>query len=406
MTAEKIMQIINDTAYIRTGGSNEELACANYLKSVAEELGIPAYLEDFTVNLATMKTAHLYVDGKEIECTGYTGSGCANLEAPIFYVRSTDPYSLSQVKGKIVLVEGGIGHWTYRDLVENGAIGFITFGGNAHAADSDVERRELRAPLYEGIAKLPGVNINIKSAIALVEAGAQTAKIVLDQDEFEGKSHNVIFDLPGEIEETIVFSAHYDSTSLSQGSYDNMSGTVGLLAMADYFKSAPHRYSMRFVLCGSEERGLLGSKAYVAAHEEDLKKTVLNINLDMIGSIMGKFIAACTCETDAVSYIKYMGYELGFPVAARQDVYSSDSTPFADKGVPAISFARLASGNAAPIHNRYDTPAVLSGEQMVQDIEFIQAFASRMANAVFMPIEKKMPDNMKEKLDKYLVRKR
>ena len=151
---------------------------------------------------------------------------------------------------------------------------------------------------------------------------------------------------------------------------------------------------------------LCGSKAYVEAHEEDLKKTVLNINLDMIGSIMGKFIAACTCENDAVSYIKYMGYELGFPVAARQDVYSSDSTPFADKGIPAISFARLASGNAAPIHNRFDTPAVLSGEQMVQDIEFIQAFASRMANAVFMPIEKKMPDNMKEKLDKYLVRKR
>ena len=363
-------------------------------------------MEDFTVNLATIKNAHLYVDGKEIECTGYTGSGCAELEAPLYYLRSTDPFSLSQAKGKIVLVEGGIGYWTYRDLVENGAIGFVTFGGNAHAADSDVERRELRSQLCEGVAKLPGVNINIKSAIALVEAGAQTAKIVLEQDEFEGKSHNVIFDLPGEIEETIVFSAHYDSTSLSQGSYDNMSGTVGLLAMADYFKTAPHRYSMRFVLCGSEERGLLGSKAYVEAHEEDLKKTVLNINLDMIGSIMGKFIACCTCEADAVSYIKYMGYELGFPVATRQDVYSSDSTPFADKGVPAISFARLASGNAAPIHNRYDTPAVLSGEQMVEDIEFIQAFASRMANAAFMPIEKKMPDNMKEKLDKYLVRKR
>ncbi len=406
MTAEKIMQIINDTAYVRTGGSDEELACANYLKTVADELGIPAHLEDFTVNMATVKDAHLYIDGEEIVCKGYMGAGSQTIEAPLFYLTSTDPYSLSQVKGKIVLAEGRIGHWTYRDIVEKGAIGFITYDGNANYADCDIDNRELRAQVCEGVAKLPGVNINVKSAIKIVESGAKTAKIVLEQDEFEGKSHNVVFDLPGEIEDTIVFTAHYDSTSLSQGSYDNMSGSVGLLAMADYFKTAPHRYSMRFVLCGSEERGLLGSKAYVASHEAELEKTVLNINLDMIGSIMGKFIACCTCVADAVSYIKYMGFELGFPVGAYQDVYSSDSTPFADKGIPAISFARIAPGNAATIHNRYDTPAVLSGERMVADIEFIQAFASRMANAVFMPIEKKMPDNMKEKLDKYLVRKR
>ncbi len=406
MTAEKIMQIIRDTAYVRTGGSDEELACANYLKNVADELGIPAHLEDFPVGMATVKDAHLYIDGEEIVCKGYMGAGTATVEAPLFYLTSTDPYSLSQIKGKIVLAEGRLGHWTYRDVVEKGAVGFISYDGHVNYADEDIDNRELRPQLWEGIAKLPGVNINVKSAIKIVESGAKIAKIVLEQDEFEGKSHNVVFDLPGEIEDTIVFTAHYDSTSLSQGSYDNMSGTVGLLAMADYFKTAPHRYSMRFVLCGSEERGLLGSKAFVAAHEDEISKFALNINLDMIGSIMGKFIGVCTCEADAVSYIKYMGYELGFPVATRQDVYSSDSTPFADKGVPAISFARIAPTNTATIHNCYDTPAILSGEQMVKDIEFIQAFASRMANAVFMPIEKKMPDNMKEKLDKYLTRKR
>ena len=406
MNAEKIMQIINDTAYVRTGGTSEELACANYLKNVADELGIPAHLEEFAVNMATVKDAHLYIDGEEIECKGYMGSGSAELEAPLFYLNSTDPYSLNQVKGKIVLAEGRIGHWTYRDIVEQGALGFITYDGNVNYADCDIDNRELRPQVCEGVAKLLGVNINVKSAVKIVESGAKTAKIVLNQDEYEGKSHNVVFELPGEIEDTIVFTAHYDSTSLSQGSYDNMTGSVGLLAMAEHFKDAPHRYSLRFVLCGSEERGLLGSKAYVAAHEEELGKFALNINLDMIGSIMGKFIACCTCEADAVSYIKYMGFELGFPVATRQDVYSSDSTPFADKGVPAISFARIAPGNTATIHNRYDTPALLSGERMVEDIAFIQAFAARMANAVYLPIDKKMPDNMKEKLDKYLVRKR
>jgi hypothetical protein len=43
---------------------------------------------------------------------------------------------------------------------------------------------------------------------------------------------------------------------------------------------------------------------------------------------------------------------------------------------------------------------------MVKDIEFIQAFTDRMANAVRIPIKREMPENMKERLDEYLGRKR
>ena len=143
-----------------------------------------------------------------------------------------------------------------------------------------------------------------------------------------------------------------------------------------------------------------------AAKAEGLEKIVLNVNLDMIGCIMGKFIACCTSEEALVSYIKYMASELGFGCSAYQDVYSSDSTPFADKGIPAISFARIAPGNAATIHNSYDTPDVMSAEQMVKDLQFIESFVNRMSNAACCPVERKMPENMKEKLDEYLARKR
>ena len=132
----------------------------------------------------------------------------------------------------------------------------------------------------------------------------------------------------------------------------------------------------------------------------------LNINLDMIGCIMGKFIACCTTEEQLVSYINYFGNELGFGISIRQDVYSSDSTPFADKGVPAVSFARIAPSNTATIHNSYDTMAVMSGEQIVEDIDILVKFTDRMANAVRCPVGRTIPDNMKEKLDIYLARKR
>jgi hypothetical protein len=96
----------------------------------------------------------------------------------------------------------------------------------------------------------------------------------------------------------------------------------------------------------------------------------------------------------------------GFGVRARQDVYSSDSTPFADKGIPAISFARLTPAGTSNIHSRYDSQLVLSMDNMVADIDFIGDFVDIMANAAQCPVAREMPDNMKEKLDIYLNRKR
>ena len=404
MDAKQIMKIFEDTAYVRMGGSMEELKAAEYLKAKCAELGFAAEIVPFDVDMATIQEAKLIVDGEEITCKGYFNAGNAELEAPFYYLRSTDKYALSQCKGKIVMIDGYLGYWMYQDIMENGAVGFITYDGNINYADCDIDQRELRAQVHKG-NKIPGVNINAKDAVKLISNGAKTAKIVLRQHEYVGQSHNVVLDMPGQIDEYIAFTAHYDSTSLSQGAYDNMSGSVGILGIAEHFAKNPHRYGLRFIWCGSEERGLLGAKAF-CANEEALKNCVLNINLDMIGCIMGKFIACATSEEKLVSYIEYMGMEHGMAVAARQGVYSSDSTPFADKGVPAVSFARLAPPNTGTIHNSYDTIALMSGEQMVQDIEFLVAFSDRMANAVKMPVAKEIPENMKEKLDEYLTRKR
>ena len=405
MENQKIMDIFRDTAYVRMGGSPEELECAQYLREQCEELGLKAEIEEFPVQMADIQEAKLVVDGQEIPCKGYRNAGSSEVEAPLYYLTSTDAYSLSQCRGKIVMIDTYLGYWVYQDLLENGAVGFITYDGNANFVDFDIDQRELREQVHQG-KKIPGVNINAKHAISLIENNAKTAKILLQQQEYTGASRNVILDMPGETEETIVFTAHYDSTSLSQGAYDNMSGSVGILGVAEYFTHHPHRYSLRFVWCGSEERGLLGSKAYCQAHEEELKKVVLCINLDMIGCIMGKLIACCTSEDKLVHYIQYFAQEQGRGITARQDVYSSDSTPFADKGVPAGSFARIAPGHTAPIHNSYDTMKVMKAEHMQEDIAFVAAFADRMANAARCPVERKMPDNMKEKLDIYLCRKR
>ena len=404
MDAKRIMDLFRETAYVRVGGSAEERKAAEYLQDQLARMGLEAQLQPFPVAMADIQEAELLADGASIPCKGYLCAGSAEVEAPFYYLRDLDDVSLSQCRGKIVMIDGYLRYWTYQDLLEYGALGFITYDGNANFADRDIDQRELRSFVSRG-KRIPGVNINVKDAIALVEKDVKTVRIILKQEEYTADSQNVLLTLPGEIDRFITFTAHYDSTSLSQGAYDNMSGAIGLLSLAEYFARNPHRYGLRFLWCGSEERGLLGSKAY-CADDENLKDCVLNINLDMIGCLMGKFISVATAEEKVCHYIGYLASELGFPVEVRQDVYSSDSTPFADKGIPAISFARIAPANTASYHNSYDTVAVMKGEQMVEDIAFITAFAERMANAALCPVKREIPDKMKEALDIYLCRKR
>ena len=406
MNTRAIRKILRDTDFIHTSGTPEELKVAEYLKAQCEAMGAKTWLESFPVEMSDMREAHLMADRKEIPCEGYRLCGSGEVEAPLVYLPDTDPASLTKAKGSIVLLDSAVRYFLYRDLVEAGAVGIITYDGSVFYRDRDIDKKELRPYVVDGAKKLLCVSVHAKDAFALVKSGAKTAKITVRQEEYEGTSHNVVADLPGLTDEWIALTAHYDTVPLSRGSYDNMSGCIGLLCILDALKGKQYRYGLRFVFCGSEERGLLGSKAYVRDHEQELGKIALNINLDMIGTYMGHFIARVSAEEALVTYIKYLGSELGFGIAPRQGVYSSDSTPFADKGVPALSFARIAGPSQAVIHNRYDTPDVLSDERIRTDSVFLTEFTRRMADAVKCPVKREIPEKVKNELDEYLFRKR
>lgn len=402
-----LQQIFDSTDFVHVSGSKEELQVAEYLKGQCESLGVSARLEEFRVAMGDIEEAHLYADGKEVTCKAFACCGSGSVEGELYYMPGTDKISLAGAKDKIVLMDAqGVGFFTYQDLMKAGAKALLFQCGNLYYGDRDIDQRDLREAVVGKEKKVLCVMIHSEDAVKLVKDHAKQIRLEIKQREYDGKSHNVIAEIPGKRDEWIAVTAHYDSTSLSHGAYDNMSGCAGLLGIMEQLKDTENNYGLRFIFCGSEERGLLGSHAYTKDHEAELEKIVLNINMDMIGTYMGKFIACATGEEKAAHYISYMGAELGFPLTTSTGVYPSDSTPFADKGVPAITFARSASGNVAPIHCRYDVKDVMSMEQLQKDIDFIAAFTDRMANAAVCPVSRTMPEDMKKQLDEYLNRKR
>ena len=182
MKHELINKILADTAYVRMGGREEEKRAAEYLVGVCNEFAKGAYTEEFPVDLADIRRAKLYADGKEIDCKAYFLCGSGIAEGELYYLRSADKYSLSQCRGKIVMIDTYLGYWRYRDLIDNGAIAFITFDGNVNYADRDIDQRELRSYVSRG-DKILGVNINAKDAVKMIEDGVKEIRIEVEQDD-------------------------------------------------------------------------------------------------------------------------------------------------------------------------------------------------------------------------------
>ena len=395
-----LSNIFESTDFVHASGTKEELQVAEFLKAQCEALGVPARLEAFRVAMGEIESAHLFADGKEITCKAFNCCGSGSVEGELYYMPGTDPVSIAGAKDKIVLMDTqGVGFFVYQDLMKAGAKGIIFQYGNMYYPNTDIDQRDLREAVVGKERKVLCAMIHSSQAVELVKNKVKNIRLEVSQKEYDGESHNVIAEIPGRRDEFIVLSAHYDSTSLSHGAYDNMSGCAGLLGIMEQLKGKELNYGLRFVFCGSEERGLLGSKAYVKEHKEELDKIVLNINLDMIGTYMGKFISCVSAEDKLAHYISYMAAEIGFPIEAKTGVYSSDSTPFADSGIPALSFARIASSNVAPIHCRYDVKEVMSMEQLQGDIDFLVKFTERFANAAVCPVAREIPEKIKKELD-------
>ena len=410
MEEYRSFEFLKKIYFERIGGSVEELKAAKLIKDEVKKLGGSAKLEKFDVDCSEIEVAKLIVNGKEIECggSGYSGSTPAEgVTGEFVYIDSKESLDLTSLENKIILVTSKrVPHAFYKKAIEEKALGFIVTTGDVYKEDKDVDIDPyLNREADYRLGLIPTVMIRMLDAEKLVEANPKTATIILKAKDGKTTSNNVIARIDGEMDEVITFTAHYDSVRFSKGIYDNATGAITLLQLFDYYMKNKPKRTLEFIWCGSEEMGLLGSKYYVKKHEKELEKVRLNINVDMVAATLGYDIACVTGGEDIINYIKYVSKELGFPIKAYQAVYSSDSTPFADCGIPAISFARLSSKGGAVIHCHDDVIERLSEENYKKTYTFIINLISRWINAKVFPIEKTMPDKMKEELDYYLLRK-
>lgn len=407
-------ELLEKIGFTRVAGSAEELKAAEILKAECDSIGVPAVIEPFTIEDAEIETATFEIlepFHRSFEVTGYK---CAQntpedgLVADFLYVENAFDVNLVDAKGKIVLVNGYMRVPQFRKLIKAGVAGIVTMEGEIRDKldETDLSTRTLRRTL-RAFGNVPAVNIRIKDAMELVREGASKAKIVLKNTTVERTSHNVIATVLGteKPEEIISFGAHYDSVPFSTGVYDNGAGSVINMEILRYFKGNPPKRTIKFMWYGSEEIGLEGSWAYVKGHKDELKDHLLMINVDVGGPILGFDEMSVTADEKLVSFSDYMMKIAGHSVEVRQGIYSSDSIPFADSGVPGVNFARAGAHGAAYIHNRYDTLEFMSADMLAKTTAHVLDFSKAIINAKAFPVAREIPQNIVEEVEKYLYKK-
>ena len=201
----------------------------------------------------------------------------------------------------------------------------------------------------------------------------------------ETKAYNTVAEIRGveRPEEVVILGAHLDSWDMGQGATDNGAGSMAVLEAARILKAtgARPRRTIRFILFGGEEQGLLGSRAYVRDHQAELKK------------ISGAFVM--DTGTGRIRGLGAEGNERAIPIFARllapfrelgvvhindRRQIGTDHIAFDEKGVPGFAFIQDAIEYRSHTHHtQADTLDKVLPEDLTQAAAVMAATAYQVA---------------------------
>ena len=192
----------------------------------------------------------------------------------------------------------------------------------------------------------------------------------------------------------LLLGAHSDQVGKGEGATDNASGSATVLALAQRLKAKPlanHRVAIAF--WDLEEKGLLGSKAFVA---DGAVKPALYVNFDvfawgdtvwMMTPDAGGTLATATRDAAATQRLE---------LAAGEHYPPTDHLPFLKSGWPAVSYSLVGAKEitaildmyagkkpgAVPkvmqvIHTEGDTLAQIDAEAAARGVDAVEAALRR-----------------------------
>jgi carboxypeptidase Q len=199
--------------------------------------------------------------------------------------------------------------------------------------------------------------------------------------------YNTVAEIPGseKPDEVVIIGAHLDSWDLGTGATDNGTGSMAVLAAARALQKLgvkPKR-TIRFVLFTGEEQGLVGSRAYVKAHQAELGK-ISGVLVHDSGTgkvftvgLMGNYAARETI--DHALYPLGRAKEVGLAEPTLRTEGGSDHVPFDEAGVPGFWCVQDPADYDKAHHSQADTIERVRWDDLTEGAQVLAVFAYNVA---------------------------
>ncbi len=298
---ESNLRRLTDEVGGRVSGTPEYAKAVAWGMAGFRAAGVEVHTEKFMLPVAWSEGAsRLELRGPEIFAVSFVSGGLSpatpdvGIEAPLVNVGYGTEAEFTKagasVKGAILVVNGDIGStWAdlFNEYLRPPSIIERAIQGGALAILWTAERE--RKLLYRHtnssngkIEKIPQAVVAREDALRVQRAvdaypGKMRARLVLP-NKISGpvEQENVVGEIRGyqKPDEIVVLAAHLDSWELGTGALDNGCNAAMVIEAARAIKASgllPRR-TIRFILFGGEEQGMIGSFGYVRAHRAELDK--------------------------------------------------------------------------------------------------------------------------------------
>jgi hypothetical protein len=196
---------------------------------------------------------------------------------------------------------------------------------------------------------------------------------------------NVIADIVGARfpDEYVIVQGHFDAWDGAEGAQDNAAGSATVMEAARLIARLgvkPAR-TIRFILYSGEEQGLLGSKGYVKAHEQELEKTSVVMTHDAGATFLSGIDAtyAMMADTRRVT-APLVGLDPRFPFTVHEvdgvvNSGDSDHAPFIVAGVPSFFWHQSENGYEHVHHTQHDVFEELPADELAHSARVVAVCA-------------------------------
>jgi hypothetical protein len=386
----------------RLGGSEAEKRARDWGVKLGKELGFDkATIEEFTMPFWDRGHLHIALTSPyNQELYGSALGGAApsekEINAPIVYFR--DIHALTSIeagtlKGKVAFVDGepmvksqtGAGYgpsnqkrrigWKHAERGGASALMIRSVGSDSHR----FPHTGMMSKNGDKWANIPVIAISNPDADHLRRLHNLNKPLSISLhsgSDWKGEvtSGNVVLDLIGseKPEEIVLIGGHLDSWDLGTGAVDDGAGIAITTAAAKLIANLPIRpkRTIRVVMFGAEEVGLLGAFAYAKQHKKNLHNHVIATESDFGARNIWRIVSNVNPEaTKLVDEIAKIIAPLGI-IRGGSDVKGGgpDIIPMADKGVPTIRLSQEGSDYFDLHHTPDDTLDKINPDELAQNV--------------------------------------